>query len=199
MKSINIKGLLLSLVALAFIPACSGGSGGAKKEVERYLTALQGGDFATLYKLNATTQKKVALIYRGAKETREAALKSNFDEYKAMFAEAEADSRLWSEKFLFPPDATFSVTKALVEDDKEQGTARFKDRKVVVAEIKVTYGSKEKAPDYGSGKLKAATFTAKFINGYDVVKGLKRKDEIKISEWLFKSIRVNKDGELTTW
>jgi len=198
MKLINRKGLFLSLVALVFISACSGGSIGAKKAVEQYLGALQGADFATLYELNATTQKKVALIYRGAEETREAALKSNFEEYKAMFAGAEADSRLWSEKFLFPSDATFTVTKVTVEEDKEQGTARFKDRKVVVAEIKVTYGSKEKAPDYGSGKLKTAVFIANFINGYDVVKGIKRKEETNMSEWLFNSIRV-KDGEVATW
>ncbi|MBE9536420.1 MAG: hypothetical protein IMF07_04505 [Proteobacteria bacterium] len=197
MKLINRKSLLWSLTALVFLSACSGGSGGAKKAVEQYLGALQGGDFATLYELNATTQKKVALIYRGAEETREAALKKNFEKYKAMFAEAEADSRLWSEKFLFPSDATFTV-KVAVEDDKEQGTARFKDRKIAVAEIKVTYASKEKAPDLGSGKLKTAVFTSNFINGYDVVKGIKRKDEIKISEWLFKSIRVKK-GEVTTW
>lgn len=198
MKSISRKGLLLSLMALVFLSACGGGSGSAKKAVEQYLVALQGGNFETLYELNAITQKKVALIYRGAEATREAALKKNFEQYKAMFAEAESDSRLWSEKFLFPSDATFTV-KVVVEDDKDQGTARFKDRKVAVAEIKVTYGSKEKSPDFGSGSVKTATFTANFINGYDVVKGIKRKDEIKVSEWLFKSIRVKKDGELSTW
>jgi hypothetical protein len=197
MKAINRKGLLLSLVALVFISACSGGSGGAKKAVEQYLGALQSGDFASLYELNAITQKKVALIHRGSEVTREASLKKNFEEYKAMFAEAEPDSRLWSEKFLFPSDATFTV-KVVIEDDKDQGTARFKDRKIAVAEIKVTYGSKDQAPDSESGKLKTAVFTATFINGYDVVKGIKRKDEIKISEWLFKSIRVKK-GEVTTW
>ena len=197
MKLTNRKSLLLSLIALVFLSACSGGSGGAKKAVEQYLGALQSGDFATLYELNAITQKKVALIHRGSEATREASLKKNFEEYKALFAEAEADSRLWSEKFLFPSDATFTV-KVVIEDDKDQGTARFKDRKIAVAEIKVTYASKEKAPDYESGKLKTASFSANFINGYDVVKGIKRKDEIKISEWLFKSIRVKK-GEVTTW
>lgn len=188
------------MAALIFVSACSGASG-AKKEVERYVVALKRGDFATLYELNATTQKKVALIYRGAESTREEALKANFEEYKTMFADTEPDSRLfslWSEKFLFPSDSTHTVTDVVVEEQKDQGTTRFKERMVATAEIKVEYKSKESAPELVGGQVKSAVYIASFINGYDVVKGIKRKDEIKINEWLFKSI-YPKRGAVAYW
>ena len=200
MKLIKSKKLLWLMAALIFVSGCSGSSG-AKKEVERYLGALKSGDFATLYELNATTQKKVALIYRGSESTRDEALKTNFEEYKVMFADAEPDPKLhglWSEKFLFPSDSTYTVTDVVVEEQKNQGTTRFKERMVATAEIKVEYKSKESAPELVGGQVKSATYIASFINGYDVVNGIKRKDEIKISEWLFKSVYPKK-GEVIYW
>ena len=201
MKIIKWQRLLWFIMVLVMVSACSGGSGAAKKTVEQYLAALKSGDFATLYELNATTQKKVALIYRGAEATREATLKANFEEYKVRFAEVEPDSRLfslWSEKFLFPPDSTYTIVEVVVKETEDQGTARFKERMIARAVIKVDYPKEDSAPELVQGKVKSATFTASFINGYDVVKGIKRKDEIEIREWLFKSIRPKK-GAVTYW
>lgn len=183
----------ISVVLLILSIAVIGCSGGSKKEVEEYITALKKSDFQTLYEMNSTAQRKAALIYRRGEEAgKEDAMKKNFEENKALFDNAQADGvygNQWTEKFLFPPDSKHTIDKVTVARDTERPTAgAFKDIKVCSAEVSVEYPNKETAPPIEDKKVKSAKYTMLFIGGENVVMGLKSKKAV--NPWLFKSITV---------
>ena len=180
--------------------ACSGsGTAKAKEALEQYIEALKKSDFQILYDLNSVTQKKVALIYRGAEAERESNLKRNFEEYKALFdsiKENEVSHAVWSEKVLFPKDSQHTITSVVVEEDKDSVTATFKNRMIARAEVKVSYPNKDTAPIHGEERIKETVYVVVLINGEDVVKGLKKTNVVK--DWLFKNINI-KENETTYW
>lgn len=190
----------ISVVLLVLSVAVIGCSGGSKKEVEEYITALKKGDFQTLYEMNSTAQRKAALIYRRGEEAgKEDDMKKNFEENKALFDSAQADGvygNQWTEKFLFPPDSKHTISKIAVARDTESPDAKFKNRMVSTAEVSVEYPSKDTAPPLEDKKVQSAKYTMLFISGEDVVRGL--KSEKAMNPWLFKSITV-RTGEVTYW
>lgn len=189
----------ISVVLLVLSIVVTGCSGGSKKEVEEYITALKKGDFQTLYVMNSTAQRKAALIYRGEESGREDSLKKNFEENKALFDRAQADGvygNQWTEKFLFPRDSKHTISKVTVARDTASPTATFKNRMISTAEVSVEYPNKDTAPPIEDKKIKSANYTLNFISGEDVVRGL--KSEKAMNPWLFKSLTVN-TGEVTYW
>lgn len=189
----------IATICISLFACTGGGTSKAKDALEQYIEALKKNDFQTLYELNSVTQKKVALIYRGAEADRESNLKRNFEEYKALFdsiQDNEVSHAVWSEKVLFPKDSQHTITSMVVEEDKDSVTATFKNRMIAKAEVKVSYPNKDTAPVYGEEQLKEAVYIVVLINGEDVVKGLKKTNIVK--DWLFKNINI-KEGEITYW
>jgi hypothetical protein len=191
--------LIAVLAVFTALFGCTKGTSEAKKALEQYIEALKKGDFQTLYELNSVTQRKVALIHRGAEQDKEGSLKKNFEEYKALFDSIQNEgisNAVWAEKFLFPADSKYTISSIIVEEDKDSVTARFRKRWVARAEVKVEYSNKETAPIYGEERIKAAAYMVVLISGEDVVRGLQKTTVV--SDWLFKSVNV-KEGEVEYW
>lgn len=196
MKKLFSVAVLTLFIALV---GCSKGSSGAKKALEQYIEALKKGDFQTLYELNSTTQKKVALIHRSSEADKDTSLKRNFEEYKALYDSAQpggGTEGIWEEKFLFPADCQHTILNITVGEDKDSVTARFRDRYLARADVKVSYPNQNTAPAIGEGKVKEATYLVIFLSGEDVVRGLHKTNVT--SDWIFKSIQV-KEGPITYW
>lgn len=192
---LRIPALFFGLVLFA---GCSGTSAPGQA-LEEYIDAVKEGNFQTVYELNATTQKKVALIHRGAAAGIEESLKENYERYKEGFDTIRDDSGiggLWAEKLLFPPDSRYSVTDIRIEEETGSPSARFKPRVVAVAGIDIEYVDKDSAPAIGGGKVKKVICEVLLIKGEDAVKGL--RSNIPVREWLFKDIHV-KSGEIIHW
>lgn len=195
-RLVAVATLILAVLSLF---ACSGGSSKAKQALEHYIEALKKNDFQTLYELNSVTQKKVALIHRGSETERESNLKRNFDEYKALFDsfnEKDVSNAVWAEKVLFPKDSTHTIISVSVEKDPDSVTAKFRNRYIARAEVKVSYPNRNTAPVFGEEQLKEATYIVVLIGGEDVVKGLQKTNVVK--DWLFKNINI-KESEVTYW
>lgn len=196
-----MKTLVSAMIFILFaaLLGCSKGTSEAQKALEQYIDALKRGDFQTVYELNATVQKKVSLIYRGAEADRESNLKKNFEEYKIMFDSAQptGDTQgIWLEKFFFPANSQHTVSIIIVEEDKDSVTATFRNRYLAKAEVKVIYPNKDSAPTLGDGKVKEATYFIVLLSGEDVVRGLQKANVV--NAWLFKSISV-KNGQVEYW
>lgn len=188
--------LIFSFFALF---GCPSGTSEPKKEVEEYITALMKSDFQTLYEMNATAQRKAALIYRGEEAGREESLKKNFEENKEVYTSAQADGvyqNQWTEKFLFPAESKHNIIKINVQKDTDSPTAKFKNRMISIAEVSVEYPNRETAPVIEEKKVKGAKYTLTFISGEDVVRGL--KSDKAANPWLFKSLSI-KNGEVSYW
>lgn len=193
MKKIRLV-LPALLAAFLLVSGCSGSSG-AKKAIDEYIEAVKSGDFATVYELNATTQKKVLLIHRGAEETKEQRLSANFNEYKERFKNDPPTSDLeglFMEKYIFPDDSTYKIEDISVDEVTGSPTPKFKERVASSAQVSVEYASKEKAPEFGGRKIKSATYGVLMIKGEDAVKGL--KTDVKVSPWLFKDFHVIRES-----
>lgn len=189
---------LLMAVCISSL-ACSSGTSKAKQALEQYIEALKKSDFQTLYELNSVTQRKVALIYRGAEADREINLKKNLEEYKALFDSIqgnEVSHAVWAEKMLFPADSNYSITSVTVEDDPESKTAAFKNRMIARATIKVSYPNRSTAPIHEDSRIKEATYLVLLISGEDVVRGIQSTTAVK--DWLFKNINIKAD-EVAYW
>ncbi len=190
---------LLMVVCISSILACGGGTSNARQALEQYIEALKKSDFQTLYELNSVTQRKVALIYRGAEADRETNLKNNLEEYKTLFNSIqgyEVSHAVWAEKFLFPIDSSYSIISISVEKDTESKTATFRKRMIATAEVKVSYANRDTAPTFQEKRIKEATYVAVLISGEDVVRGIQSKNIV--SDWLFKNINIKEDG-ITYW
>ncbi|MEK6725034.1 MAG: hypothetical protein AABY54_00565 [Deltaproteobacteria bacterium] len=190
--------LVTATLCISFV-ACASGTSKARQALEQYIEALKKSDFQTLYELNSVTQRKVALIYRGAEADRENNLKNNFEEYKTLFNSIqgnEVSHAVWAEKFLFPSDSSYSIISISVEKDTESKTATFRKRMIARAEVKVSYPNRDTAPTYGEKQIKEATYVGILISGEDVVRGIQSKNIV--SDWLFKNINIKEDG-ITYW
>lgn len=190
--SIRFFVLIIALTLSAY--ACSGGASGAKKAVEEYVNALKKGDYDTLYALNTTTQKKVALIYRrnASDENTRQYLDENFSQYKNAFNATETGAQLsravWAEKGLFPAGAKHAILDVTTEKDEASPSQRVNRRVVATAKISVEYTDKASAPLFGTAKAKKLISKAVVIRGEDVIKGLPSK--VKTRDWLVQSFSV---------
>ncbi len=190
-----IKLIALTLFAASILVSGCSESSGPKKILTQYVEAVKSGDFETVYKLNAITQKKVLLIHRGSASTLEQRLSANFTEYKERFKSDPATSDLeglFMEKYLFPADSKYTIADISVDEVTGSPTPKFKGRKNSSAEISVEYPNKEKAPSFGERKIKSASLGILLIKGEDAVKGL--PTDVKVSKWLFKNIHVIRDS-----
>lgn len=188
----------IAILCISFV-ACSSGTSKAKQALEQYIEALKKSDFQTLYELNSVTQRKVALMYRGAEADRENNLKKNLEEYKALFDSIqgnEVSHAVWAEKILFPSDSNYTITSVTVEDDTESKTAAFRNRMVAKAVVKVSYPNRSTAPIYEDSQIKEATYLVVLISGEDVVRGIQSTTVVK--DWLFKNINIKAD-EVSYW
>lgn len=188
----------IAILSISFV-ACSSGTSKAKQALEQYIEALKKNDFLTLYELNSVTQRKVALMYRGAEADRENNLKKNLEEYKALFESIqgnEVSHAVWAEKILFPSDSNYTITSVSVEDDTESKTAAFRNRMVAKAVVKVIYPNRGTAPVYEDSRIKEATYLVLLISGEDVVRGIQSTTVVK--DWLFKNINIKAD-EVAYW
>lgn len=191
--------LCLLIVVCISSMACSSGTSKAKQALEQYIEALKKDDFQTLYELNSVTQRKIALIYRGAEAERENNLKKNLEEYKVLFDSIqgnEVSHAVWAEKILFPSDSNYTITSVSVEDDTESKTAAFRNRMVAKAVVKVSYPNRGTAPIYEDSRIKEATYLIVLISGDDVVRGIQSTTVVK--DWLFKNINIKAD-EVSYW
>ena len=161
-KNIHRAIVLLALIAVS---ACSLDKipGDPAKVLREYITAVQKGDFKTIYALNQVTARQKKWLQKSETGDVQIQEAEHFQRHKAIYDAADMSSTqgvLWAEKFFFPASAKVEVGKPhdpLPVEKEKMGDA-YEKGVVVVSTVSVSYPIPEEAPVYNGVKLKYAEY-----------------------------------------
>ena len=138
--------------------------GEPKKRVQEYITAVQKGDFETIYRLHrVTAQQKKYLEQTEGGDLKEL-MKQNYERNKASYESVKPsfmDNIQWAEKYFFPPSCSPSVgepQKPAPATKDDPGYADYEKALTTMVPVSVTYNSEKDAPQLSGRKLKFAKY-----------------------------------------
>jgi len=199
----NRKSFGNTLVALAALAALTAGcvkkiSGAPENTAERYIAAVQAGDYKTIFDLNAASARQLKHLRLLTGGDTEKSMSQAMERFRQNYVEAPSTFQTgvaWAEKGFFQAGAQCKVGAAFqpVKAGDDPVNADYEKGNSVFVPVDVTYPDSNTALDHNGKKVKTAHYDCglkKIREGKNV--SVYSHDEV----WYFGGCMVN-EGTLT--
>lgn len=173
-----------------------------RETTDRYIKAVMDRNFTVIYDLNVVSQKRRLFVLKDSSAKKDELIKLVYDEQKASFDSARPTGQsfdlnaVWSEKFIFTHDMSYSLMDVVMERDVDNPTASYRKRINAIVKIEIEYGEKDTSPMYAGQNIKKAVYLVKMIHSKNIARTV--RDIAVDDKWLFKGIAV-KEGSAAYW
>lgn len=154
---------VLSIFSLALLSCTSEIPGDPKKTLEEYITAVQKGNFETVYRLNKVTARQKKYLEQTKIDDFKKILKQNYEKnwanYKSVKPSFIANIQ-WAEKHFFPPSCSPSVGKPQKPTPigNDRVNVEYEEALTIIVPVFVTYNAKRDAPKLNGRKIKSTGY-----------------------------------------
>ncbi|MEE8483581.1 MAG: hypothetical protein V3S46_03205 [Nitrospinota bacterium] len=142
--------------------------GDPKGTLEKYIKAVQQGDFKTIYALNQVTARQKKYLEQTTVGDVDAIVAENYRKSKSDYDDLEPVKVVniqWGEKYFFPPSASVAVGKpkppAAAGDDTVN--AEYERAGTVNVQVSVVYTDPAKAPEIEGKKVKSIDYLCTLV------------------------------------